>query len=953
MAGSGVGRGILGGITRAGAVALVVCATLFTAGVAFAFWSAGSIAGGSATSGAASVGAGLTPTAAVSGGSTVQVSWAASTLSTGTAVSGYVVRRYDSATLTSQTVLTGCSGTISALTCTESGIPNGSWRYTVTPVFAANWTGAESARSVPAVTENTPPVNSITLGSVTGTAVKVGSTIYYNPATAGSFTLVNAVTDGESGPASSSTAALAGSATGWTHSPGTVSAPAGGPYVSGAFSWTAGTSSSPDETITGRDVAGNATATTLQFVPDSTAPVGTISYTDGFQPSAAVTVTFAATDAGSGLASGAVVQRSSALYLGTIGASSGGATSGSGCGAFGSFATIGSVGPSSPLSDSTVQNSTCYRYRYVVSDVAGNTAILTSANTAIVDYAGAVNTTAGLVSQWRLGEASATGSAAAASGGSNTAAYVGAVTTGADGELPRDANTAASLTASSYVQAATTSGLPTGAAARSVELWFRTTSSAQQTLFDYGSATANGMFGLWIKPGGTAMTAWGYGSGNDRDFTMPYSVIDGNWHHVVETYNGTSITLYIDGVALPAQTATRTTVVNATGFTIGAVSTAGDANSGFSLLGSIDEVSLYSTALTGATVSAHYGLGKNLNADMNGPTGGSVAVATVGGTGSLYSTSTAVILTLAKGTDPSGIAASGLRLMRATAPLTSAGGTANGVCGTFSAFTVVAGGVDPGTTVVDTVSDQACYAWEYVVPDSLFNYMSYPSQLVKVDSSAPVAPPLVLTAGTGSFVSGTTVYYRTATAGGFTVTTGASDAASGIASVAYPSLGTGFTSPASSSLAGTYSFTTAATTSPGSRTLTVTNNAGLTSPAATFTTILDNTAPSGSTFSYPATSLAYPTTSFGLSFTTGTDSGSGLGTRELQRVSVGYSTLLDSCGTFGTSWSVVATNPASPYTDSTLVSGNCYKYRYVVTDNVGNQQVIDPGTILKVKALLL
>ena len=37
------------------------------------------------------------------------------------------------------------------------------------------------------------------------------------------------------------------------------------------------------------------------------------------------------------------------------------------------------------------------------------------------------------------------------------------------------------------------------------------------------------------------------------------------------TYNGTSLTLYIDGVALPAQAATRATAMDMYGFGIGAI----------------------------------------------------------------------------------------------------------------------------------------------------------------------------------------------------------------------------------------------------------------------------------------------------------------------------------------------------------------------------------------------
>ncbi len=194
-------------------------------------------------------------------------------------------------------------------------MPNGQWVYSVTPKFATSWVGAESLKSnaVTSSSDVTAPTNSITLSSVTGRAVKSGNTVYYKGNAVGSFKLTNAVSDSGSGPASSTTAALGGTSTGWTHTPSTVSSPAGGPYVSNLFSWGAATTSAPTEGVTGRDVASNTAVTSLTFTNDSTAPTsGSITYTDGYQPSRAVSVAFTTgTDAGSGIAT-RQLQRASA-----------------------------------------------------------------------------------------------------------------------------------------------------------------------------------------------------------------------------------------------------------------------------------------------------------------------------------------------------------------------------------------------------------------------------------------------------------------------------------------------------------------------------------------------------------------------------------------------------------------------------------------------------------------
>ncbi|TAL46478.1 MAG: hypothetical protein EPN91_00165, partial [Salinibacterium sp.] len=384
-------HGVAAHLTLVGVVATALAVGL-ASGASWAYWVAGSTSGSNGASAAAAVNQGATP-AVSPAGSNVTVSWAASTLTTGDAVSGYIVKRYDASTLVAQTILSSCTGTIASLSCTENSVPVGSWKYSVTPVFSSNWQGAESSKSSTVIVETTPPTNNITLSDITGGAYKSGSTIYYRGGAAGSFTLTNAVADAGSGPASSQTAALTGTTTGWSHAGSTVSSPAGGPYVSNPFSWTSGTSSSPSETVTGRDVSGNTAATALSFVNDASTPTGgTISYLNSYQTGKSVSVTFSGgSDTGSGLASRQLVRASAALTNGT-------------CGSFGSYANIGPVNPSSPYVDTAVSNATCYSYAYLLTDNVGNQAVFGTASVAKVDYAGAVDATTGLLSYWRMGE---------------------------------------------------------------------------------------------------------------------------------------------------------------------------------------------------------------------------------------------------------------------------------------------------------------------------------------------------------------------------------------------------------------------------------------------------------------------------------------------------------------------------------------------------------------------
>lgn len=406
-----------------------------TVGVAWAYWTAGSVPGGNGAAAATSVNQGATPTTSGTG-PTITVSWAATTLASGQAVSGYQIKRYDANTLALQTILSACTGTISALTCTESGVPGGSWKYSVTPALATTWVGVESPKSITVTTDGTAPTNVLSRSVLSGGAYLTGTSLYYRGDAAGSFTLTNALTDAGSGPASSQTAALTGTTTGWTHTPSTVSTPAGGPYVSNTFSWTAGTTSGPGEVVIGSDVAGNTAATALTMVNDSTNPSGgSISYTNGYTSGTSVVVTYTSgTDAGSGVDSTlARIKRSVAPLTGGV------------CGTYLTNNNY-ALNPTSPYTDSNLSSGNCYTYQYVTTDNVGHTSFASSASVAMVDYNGAVSATSGLLSRWRFGEmpisssdsftdttgtllsahTSSTGTTWTVQGGSNTTAQISA-----------------------------------------------------------------------------------------------------------------------------------------------------------------------------------------------------------------------------------------------------------------------------------------------------------------------------------------------------------------------------------------------------------------------------------------------------------------------------------------------------------------------------------------------
>lgn len=87
---------------------------------------------------------GSTPTGAAVV-TTVTVTWSGSSVG-GAAVGGYTVRRYEAVSGTLSAIGGTCAGIVAATTCSDTSVPLGAWRYSVTPVHHG-WTGTEGPRS--------------------------------------------------------------------------------------------------------------------------------------------------------------------------------------------------------------------------------------------------------------------------------------------------------------------------------------------------------------------------------------------------------------------------------------------------------------------------------------------------------------------------------------------------------------------------------------------------------------------------------------------------------------------------------------------------------------------------------------------------------------------------------------------------------------------------------------
>src|SRR5205807_2336603 len=142
---------------------------------------------------------------------------------------------------------------------------------------------------------------------------------------------------------------------------------------------------------------------------------------------------------------------------------------------------------------------------------------------------------------------------------------------------------------------------------------------------------------------------------------------------------------------------------------------------------------------------------------------------------------------------------------------------------------------------------------------------------------------------------------------------------------------------------GVYTFSAAATAPSGNQNVTATNGWALTSGATPFTVVADTTAPAVTAPSVTAgwyTSLSVPVTKNG-----GSDGGSGVdsSTSVLERDEVALTN--GTCGSFPGSWSTVALSGGN---DTTVQSGKCYRYRELLSDNVGNQGTSGASSVAKV-----
>ena len=212
----------------------------------------------------------------------------------------------------------------------------------------------------------------------------------------------------------------------------------------------------------------------------------------------------------------------------------------------------------------------------VIDDNASNYWRLNSSGTTQLDYAGSLN-------QTNAGTTTGTGALT----GDNALVFPG-TTSG---------------------QSGTTSSI-TGPTTFTAEAWFKTTTTSGGKIVGFGgSSTGNsGSYDRHVYMDNSGRITFGVYPGGVQTVRSANSYNDGQWHHVVASLSSGGMQLYLDGLRVGAN-ASVTSAQEYSGFwRIGGDNLNGWTNipSSFYFNGSIDEVAIYPTALSGAQIRDHY-----------------------------------------------------------------------------------------------------------------------------------------------------------------------------------------------------------------------------------------------------------------------------------------------------------------------------------------------------------
>jgi hypothetical protein len=280
--------------------------------------------------------------------------------------------------------------------------------------------------------------------------------------------------------------------------------------------------------------------------------------------------------------------------------------------------------------DSGLTPGASYTYQYTASDGTATTAkspksVAVVAPATVPSYQSVVSGLAPSLN-WRLNDAGA--QAADASGNGEVGDFNGAVTTGAPGAITGDA--AVSVDGSTGYVASDQS--QPASAAFTESAWFNSSSLTGGDILGT-STTPTGTGGtnddaIWMDNDGQIVfvintppvTHNGFPGFPNTTVRSPRSYNDGHWHQVVATYDGTTMSLYLDGALVNSTAASATSPfqgyvlagyddLHGFAHVFGTNNSTSTSPNSYSFQGSLDEVAIYHSVLTASQVAALFGSG--------------------------------------------------------------------------------------------------------------------------------------------------------------------------------------------------------------------------------------------------------------------------------------------------------------------------------------------------------
>ncbi len=278
--------------------------------------------------------------------------------------------------------------------------------------------------------------------------------------------------------------------------------------------------------------------------------------------------------------------------------------------------------PTQVFSDTGLTPGATYGYYVTATDANGNS--VKSATTTITTGTDVVDQSAysqavvndGATHYWRLDEKPGqTGSTDWAGG--NDLVLGSGVANGAAGAVNGSPDTAATFDGTANGTAGQTSSEP-GPQVFSTEAWFKTTSTSGGKILGFGDSQLgnSGSYDRHVYLDNAGHLTFGVYPGSVRSVTSGGTYNDGAWHQVVASLSGSGVKLYVDGLLEGSDEATTSAQGYNGYWRVGGDNFGGWPSTGSSqnVAGTIDDVSVYPTALTSAQVRNHYtSTGRTLN----------------------------------------------------------------------------------------------------------------------------------------------------------------------------------------------------------------------------------------------------------------------------------------------------------------------------------------------------